>query len=172
MLSHMSSSGNERFLQYHEPGIVEILVVISFFTFLSVAEYVSSKIIRAGIIGPIIVGIIYGKPVGNILHEDWQETFLYLGYIGLIIIIFEGGLTARLDLLRENFVQACWARRLVSSCPSVSATCFCILASAMGPSRPSSSARPCLPQASARPLRSLLARQRLWTFRRLVSVQC
>jgi len=36
------------------------------------------------------------------LHFDWQETFLYLGYIGLILIIFEGGLTARLDLLRAN----------------------------------------------------------------------
>lgn len=100
----MSSSGDQRFLQYHEPKIVDILIVISFFTFLSVAEYASSKVIRAGIIGPIIVGIIYGRPVGNILHEDWQETFLYLGYIGLIIIIFEGGLTARLDLLRENFI--------------------------------------------------------------------
>lgn len=100
----MSSSGYQRFLQYHEPEIVDILILISFFFFLSVAEYASSKIIRAGIIGPIIVGIIYGRPVGNILHYDWQETFLYLGYIGLIIIIFEGGLTARLDLLRENFI--------------------------------------------------------------------
>lgn len=59
--------------------------------------------IRAGIIGPIAAGIIYGQPLANILQHDWQETFLYLGYIGLILIIFEGGLTARLDLLRANF---------------------------------------------------------------------
>jgi len=84
--------------------VVDILIIVSFFTFLSVAEFLSSAVIRAGIIGPIVVGIIYGVPLADILHYDWQETFLYLGYIGLILIIFEGGLTARLDLLRANFV--------------------------------------------------------------------
>ena len=59
--------------------------------------------IRAGIIGPILVGIIYGTPLADILEHIWQETFIYLGYIGLILIIFEGGLTTRLDLLRANF---------------------------------------------------------------------
>lgn len=51
-----------------------------------------------------MVGIIYGVPLANILEHNWQETFLSLGYIGLILIIFEGGLAARLDLLRANFV--------------------------------------------------------------------
>lgn len=50
-----------------------------------------------------MVGIIYGVPLANILQPAWQETFLYLGYIGLILIIFEGGLTTRLDLLQANF---------------------------------------------------------------------
>lgn len=68
------------------------------------AGYISKRIIRAGIIGPIAVGIIYGEPLANILQHDWQETFLYLGYIGLILIIFEGGLTSRLDLLRANLI--------------------------------------------------------------------
>jgi Kef-type K+ transport system membrane component KefB len=77
--------------------------LVSFFTFLWISEYVSAKVIRAGIIGPIAVGIIYGKPLANILHQDWAETFLYLGYIGLILIIFEGGLSTRLDLLKANF---------------------------------------------------------------------
>jgi hypothetical protein len=36
------------------------------------------------------VGLIYGLPIANILAPDWQETFLALGYIGLILIIFEG----------------------------------------------------------------------------------
>jgi hypothetical protein len=54
------------------------------------AEYISAKIIRAGIIGQIAVGIIYGKPLADILEKPWQETFLAVGYIGLILIIFEG----------------------------------------------------------------------------------
>ncbi|KAL3476293.1 Cation/H+ exchanger [Aspergillus californicus] len=92
------------FLPYHEPGIVEILIIISFFFILSLAEWASAKIIRAGIVGHIVVGIIYGTPVADILKTDWQETFLSLGYVGLILIIFEGGLSARLDLLKANLV--------------------------------------------------------------------
>jgi Kef-type K+ transport system membrane component KefB len=78
------------------------LILISFFTFLSLAESLSSVVIRAGIIGPIAVGLIYGEPLGNILEHDWQQTFLAVGYIGLILIIFEGGLTTRMDLLKQN----------------------------------------------------------------------
>ncbi|KAL4916015.1 Cation/H+ exchanger [Aspergillus aurantiobrunneus] len=92
------------FLPYHEPGIVEILIIVSFFFILSLAEWASAKIIRAGIIGHIAVGIIYGKPLADILEMDWQKTFLSLGYVGLILIIFEGGLSARLDLLKANLV--------------------------------------------------------------------
>ncbi|KAJ5643449.1 Cation/H+ exchanger [Penicillium longicatenatum] len=91
------------FLPYHEPGIVEILIIISFFFFLSLAKWVSAKVIQAGIIGQIAVGIIYGVPLANILEHTWQETFLALGYVGLILIIFEGGLGARVDLLKQNF---------------------------------------------------------------------
>ncbi|KAH7111308.1 hypothetical protein B0J11DRAFT_512173 [Dendryphion nanum] len=61
----------------------------SVFLHLRISEYVSAKVIRAGIIGPIAVGIIFGEPLANILHVHWEETFLYLGYIGLILIIFE-----------------------------------------------------------------------------------
>ncbi|CAI7652773.1 unnamed protein product [Penicillium pancosmium] len=92
------------FLAYHEPGIVDILIILSFFFFLSLAEWFSAKIIRAGIIGQIAVGIIYGEPLANILKGPWQETFLAVGYIGLILIIFEGGLQIRLDLLKKNFI--------------------------------------------------------------------
>lgn len=70
--------------------VVEILIIISFFFILSLAEWASAKIIRAGIIGHIAVGIIYGKPLADILEADWQKTFLSLGYVGLILIIFEG----------------------------------------------------------------------------------
>lgn len=91
-------------VQYEEPSVIEILILISFFTFLSISEWISSKIIKAGIIGPLVVGIIYGEPLTNILHHEWQETFLALSYVGLILIIFEGGLTARLDLLKKYFL--------------------------------------------------------------------
>lgn len=129
------------FLPYHEPGsvcpntspfercsfshwflaVVQILIIVSFFFFLTLAKWVSAKIIQAGIIGQIAVGIIYGMPLADILEHNWQETFLALGYVGLILIIFEGkfffaswltwywchcilgGLGTRVDLLKQNF---------------------------------------------------------------------
>ncbi|KAJ9482566.1 hypothetical protein VN97_g10862 [Penicillium thymicola] len=91
------------FLPYHEPGTVDILIIVSFFFFLSLARWVSAKVIQAGIIGQIAVGIIYGVPLANILEHNWQETFITLGYVGLILIIFEGGLGTRVDLLKQNF---------------------------------------------------------------------
>ena len=66
------------FLQYHEPDTISILVLISFFFFLSSLGWVFNKAIRAGLIGQILVGILYGAPVGNILDIEWQETFMAL----------------------------------------------------------------------------------------------
>lgn len=70
--------------------VIEILVLISFFLFLAIAEWLADKIVRASLIGHIVVGLIYGVPITNILSLPWQETFLALGYLGLILIIFEG----------------------------------------------------------------------------------
>lgn len=83
--------------------MVQLLIIISFFVFLALSYAISSTLLRAGIIGQIIVGIIYGLPLSSILQVDWQETFLVLGYLGLVLIVLEGGLSTRLDLLQKNF---------------------------------------------------------------------
>jgi Kef-type K+ transport system membrane component KefB len=78
--------------------------LVSFFFWLSFGEWLSNKIFRAGLIGQIIVGLIYGLPIGGtIMPVEWQQAFVALGYIGLILIIFEGALAVRLDLLKSNF---------------------------------------------------------------------
>ncbi|KAK4677815.1 hypothetical protein QC764_302170 [Podospora pseudoanserina] len=92
------------FQAYHEPHVIEILILISFFLFLALSDWLADKIFRAGLIGQIIVGLVYGVPLANILEINWRETFLALGYVGLLLITFEGGLTIRLDLLRQNFI--------------------------------------------------------------------
>ncbi|KAK3352894.1 Sodium/hydrogen exchanger family-domain-containing protein [Lasiosphaeria hispida] len=77
----MSTDGSGGFLQYHEPSIISILTLISFFFFLAISEWLAEKIFRAGLIGQIVVGLVYGVPIGNILAPVWQETFLALGYL-------------------------------------------------------------------------------------------
>lgn len=73
----------------------------SFLFFLSVSEWYPI-ISHTGPIGRIVVGLIYGVPIGSILALEWHETSLALGYDGLLLIIFEAGLIIRLDLLRQN----------------------------------------------------------------------
>lgn len=70
--------------------VVEIFIVLSFIPFLSFSAWLAGKILRASILGPLVIGMVYGEPLSNILKQEWQETFLALGYIGLILIIFEG----------------------------------------------------------------------------------
>ncbi|KAH8765440.1 Cation/H+ exchanger [Diaporthe sp. PMI_573] len=113
------------FLQYHEADTISILVLLSFFFFLSSVGWVFNKAIRAGLIGQIIMGILYGAPAGNILDIEWQETFMALGYIGLILIIFEGGLTIRLDLLKANFLLSTVAAAIGITVPI--ALCYLLL---------------------------------------------
>ncbi|OIW27102.1 Sodium/hydrogen exchanger [Coniochaeta ligniaria NRRL 30616] len=108
----MPADPSGAFLEYHEPDVVSILTLISFFILLAVSEWLSNKIFRAGLIGQIVVGLIYGVPIANILALEWQEAFLALGYVGLILIIFEGGLTIRLDLLRQNLILSILAALL------------------------------------------------------------
>jgi hypothetical protein len=76
-------------------------------------------VIQAGIIGQIAVGIIYGVPLANILEHTWQETFLALGYVGLILIIFEGAWLAFLSwLLGSVNPDVIHSRRPWRSCGS------------------------------------------------------
>lgn len=49
--------------------------------------------------GELLVGLIYGAPLAGILLEDWQATFTAVGYLGLIIIVFEGKLSFMTELL-------------------------------------------------------------------------
>jgi Kef-type K+ transport system membrane component KefB len=100
------------FLHYNEPSIISLLTLISFFLFLSLAEWLSDTLFKAGLIGQILVGILYGLPVGNIMDEAWQETFVSLGYLGIILIIFEGGLSVRTDLLKQNLITSLCAATL------------------------------------------------------------
>ncbi|KAL8284212.1 hypothetical protein RQP46_004961 [Phenoliferia psychrophenolica] len=82
---------------FEEPSLPTLLTLISLIYALQVARGVAQRLVGAGLLGEIAVGIIYG-PVANILQEEFEVTILALGYIGLVLIVFEGGLDIDLDL--------------------------------------------------------------------------
>jgi hypothetical protein len=92
------------YLPYEEPGITTILSLVSLLLLLNVTRYILDRLLYCGIIAEILIGIIWGLPVGGTawLTEGTQQTIQAFGYLGLIGLVFEGGLGTNLDLLRKN----------------------------------------------------------------------
>ncbi|TAQ90741.1 hypothetical protein B7494_g905 [Chlorociboria aeruginascens] len=91
------------YLPYEEPDITVILSLTSFIILLNAARYVLDRLLYCGLIGEILIGIIWGMPVGETawLSTGTQETIQQLGYLGLIGLVFEGGLNTDFSMLRK-----------------------------------------------------------------------
>lgn len=75
-------------VSFQEPGLSVLLTLLSFFYLLQVGRTVAQHLVGAGLLGEIAVGIIY--QVAHLLSTQWEETFLPVGFIGLVLIVFEG----------------------------------------------------------------------------------
>lgn len=89
-MSSSSSSENAASLPYHEPGIVTILIISSFLLLLNAVNYVLDRIVYCGLVGQLFIGIGWGVPGANWLSPELQDSIVQLGYIGLILIVYEG----------------------------------------------------------------------------------
>ncbi|KAK1763966.1 Sodium/hydrogen exchanger family-domain-containing protein [Phialemonium atrogriseum] len=97
----MTSSG-EAALAYHEPSIVVILVQSSFLLFLNVLNWALDSLLYCGLIGQILVGIAWGTPGAQILSIEAEHAVVQLGYLGLILLVFEAGLLINFQSLKAN----------------------------------------------------------------------
>ncbi|CAF1335417.1 unnamed protein product [Rotaria sordida] len=88
-----------RSFAYVEPTIVSLLILSSFIYLLNIARLIAHRLFYAGLVGEILVGIIYAAPLSNILKTEWEQTILDFGYLGLLLLVFEGGLETCLDFL-------------------------------------------------------------------------
>lgn len=77
-------------LPYHEPGIVTILVLTSFLLLLNVINAALDRLLYCGLLGQVLVGIVWGAPGAKWLTASVQETIVQLGYLGLILLVYEG----------------------------------------------------------------------------------
>ena len=79
-------------LTYEEPSLVHLLILSSFIYLLNVVRAVSDYAAYAGIVAEIALGIVYGSPLASLLPASWESTFTALGYLGLILVVFEGAI--------------------------------------------------------------------------------
>jgi Kef-type K+ transport system membrane component KefB len=89
-------------IPYEIPNTPSLLTLSSFLYLINVADSLSNECIHAGLIGPLVVGIVYGSQGADILSSSLQSTLISLGYIGLLLIVFEAGLSTNVSLLYDN----------------------------------------------------------------------
>ena len=77
---------------YHTPSPRNILILASYLYLLHLFGRLGQKLVGAGLLGEILLGIIWGSPLAGLLDEQWQETLVVVGYVGLLLLVFGGKL--------------------------------------------------------------------------------
>ncbi|KAF2142848.1 uncharacterized protein K452DRAFT_357919 [Aplosporella prunicola CBS 121167] len=91
-------------LPYDEPTIVTILVHASFLLLLNVVNFLLDHSVYCGLLGQIFVGVAWGTPGAKWLAESVEHVVVQLGYLGLILLVFEGGLSTSFSSLKANLL--------------------------------------------------------------------
>lgn len=91
-------------LPYHEPGITTILIQSSFLAVLNVVNAILDNTVYCGLLGQIFVGVAWGTPGAKWLAESTEEAIVQLGYLGLILLVYEGGLSTSFASLKANLL--------------------------------------------------------------------
>jgi len=87
---------------YEEPTISTLLILVSFLILLNSLNSLLNSTIYCGLIAQLLLGIAYGTPGAAWLSPSTETAISNLGYIGLILIVYEGGLSTSLPSLRAN----------------------------------------------------------------------
>ncbi|MCJ1403604.1 hypothetical protein MMC11_006827 [Xylographa trunciseda] len=89
-------------LPYQQPGIVGILVFSSLFLLLNIIGHVLDRLLFCGLIGQIFLGVAFGTPGTKWLDTNSEAVIVQLGYLGLILLVYEGGLSTSYQSLKSN----------------------------------------------------------------------
>lgn len=89
-------------LAYHEPGIETVLIQTGFLLALNVVNTALDKIIYCGLIGQLFIGMTWGVPGGNLLELGVQKSIQQLGYLGLLLLVYEGEIPFHFTTIRSR----------------------------------------------------------------------
>ncbi|KAI1363392.1 Sodium/hydrogen exchanger family-domain-containing protein [Xylaria arbuscula] len=90
------------YLSYHEPSLVELLISSTFLLALNTINSVLDRTLACGLVGQVLLGTAWGQPGARWISLDFQRVVTTLGYIGLILVVYAGGLETDLTALRKN----------------------------------------------------------------------
>lgn len=67
-----------------------ILIQSCFLLALNIVNSVLDRLIYCGLIGQLLIGVAWGMPGANWLDSSSQHVIQQLGYLGLILLVYEG----------------------------------------------------------------------------------
>ncbi|KAK1573414.1 sodium/hydrogen exchanger family protein [Colletotrichum navitas] len=91
-------------LAYHEPAITTVIALSCFLLLLNSVNYGLDKLVYCGLVGQVFLGIAWGTPGAKWLSAEMEHSVVQLGYLGLILIVFEGGLSTSIKSLKANLL--------------------------------------------------------------------
>ncbi|KAG4436183.1 hypothetical protein IFR05_008343 [Cadophora sp. M221] len=97
-----TQSAPTSFLPYHEPGIVIILIQTSLLLVLNIVNTILDRLIFCGLLGQVFIGVAWGTPGAKWLSVETEHVIVQLGYLGLILLVYEGGLETNFRSLKAN----------------------------------------------------------------------
>ncbi|GKZ23207.1 hypothetical protein AbraCBS73388_009559 [Aspergillus brasiliensis] len=103
----MASSGSDAAFAYHEPTIATLLNQAGFLVVLNLINACLDKLLYCGLIGQLFIGILWGTPGAKWLDTETERVIQQLGYIGLIMLVYEGiGVPMGLSFILMKLVSA------------------------------------------------------------------
>ena len=98
----MNDSAAVAALPYQEPTINTILILSSFLILLNVVNYALDRVVYCGLIGQVLIGVVFGTPGAKWLDKATEQVLVQLGHVGLILLVYEGGLNTNFKSLKAN----------------------------------------------------------------------
>ncbi|KAI1427863.1 Sodium/hydrogen exchanger family-domain-containing protein [Xylaria sp. FL1777] len=92
------------YLPYHEPSLVQLLISSTFLLALNSINSVLDRTLACGLVGQVLIGTAWGQPGAQWLPIDSQRVVSSLGYLGLILVVYAGGVETNVVALRKNLV--------------------------------------------------------------------
>ncbi|KAJ5721387.1 Sodium/hydrogen exchanger [Penicillium malachiteum] len=89
---------------YEEPTITTLLNQTGFLLILNIINVCLDKLLYCGLVGQLFVGILWGTPGAKWLSRDTETVIQQLGYIGLIMLVYEGGLSTSIKSMKANLL--------------------------------------------------------------------
>ena len=99
---------SESAFAYHEPTIYTILNQAGLLLVLNLVNTCLDKLLYCGLIGQLFIGILWGTPGAKWLDCGTETVIQQLGYLGLIMLVYEGGLSTSMASLRQSFTSLLW----------------------------------------------------------------